>query len=106
MCCAHLSVSLQVLVPPRGFATFVTFILSQEGRGSNTVGVLRPHRWAGTIMWHYTAQICKRSCFVFSGDSVSIPEITTDITQLLTIYILTGFVCEIKFQINTLHWSD
>ena len=33
VCCARLSASLQVLVAARGFATFVTFILSQEGRG-------------------------------------------------------------------------
>ena len=46
VCCAHLSVSLQVLVPPRGFATFVTFILSQEGRGSNTLASLRPQKIA------------------------------------------------------------
>ena len=33
VCCARLSATLQVLVAARGFATFVTFILSQEGRG-------------------------------------------------------------------------
>ena len=40
VCCARLSASLQVLVAARGFATFVTFILSQEGRGGPT-GVQR-----------------------------------------------------------------
>ena len=44
-CAVHICLlSLQVLVPPRGFATFVTFILSQEGRGSNAVGSLRPQK--------------------------------------------------------------
>ena len=44
-CAVHICLlPLQVLVPPRGFATFVTFILSQEGRGSNAVGSLRPQK--------------------------------------------------------------
>ena len=63
VCCAHLSVSLQVLVPPRGFATFVTFILSQEGRGSNTVGSQMDGHNTLALPLEKSLQICENLVF-------------------------------------------
>ena len=58
MCSAHLSVSLQVLVRTRGFATFVTFILSREGRGvQNSQQLLQVNNCYNYQQW-WIEQIC------------------------------------------------